>query len=160
MFISKRVLLIVGVVVVVVMLGVGVGVAYAFNALSQQTTTDASLKATATAQVSVSPTAGAQNKNGQRRVVGVIQALGTQSFMLVVTTKKAKREITVDVNAQTKYAHAGKAAAFSDLQVGETVAVEGTVDSSTLKMQAMRVMISPKVATPQSTASPIATPTP
>ncbi|HXR66842.1 MAG TPA: DUF5666 domain-containing protein [Ktedonobacteraceae bacterium] len=160
MFVSKRVLLIVGVVVVIVMLGVGVGVAYAFNALSQQTTTNASPKATVTAQVSVSPTAGAQNKNGQRRVVGVIQALSAQSFMLVVTTKKAKHEITVDVNAQTKYAHAGKAAAFSDLQVGETVAVQGAIDSATLMMQATRVMILPKVATPQPAASPIVTPTP
>jgi hypothetical protein len=160
MFVSKRVLIIIGVVVVIVMLGVGVGVAYAFNALNQQTTTNASLKATVTAQVSASPTAGAQSKDGQRRVVGVIQALGAQSFMLVVTTKKAKHEITIDVNAQTKYAHADKAAAFSDLQVGETVAVQGTVDSSTLMMQAMRVVISPKVAPPQPTASPAATSTP
>jgi hypothetical protein len=160
MFVSKRMLMIGGVLVVIVMLGVGVGLAYAFNALSQQTTTNASLKATVTAQVLASPTAGAQNKNGQRRVVGVIQTLGAQSFMLVVATKKAKREITVDVSAQTKYGHAGKVATFSDLQVGETVAVQGAIDPSSLMMQATRVMISPKVVTPQPTTSPTATATP
>ena len=157
MFVSKRILLVIGIVVVIVMLGAGIGLAYAFNALSQQTATNANLKATATAQVSVSPTAGTPNKNGQRRVVGVIQALNAQSFTLVVATKKAKRVLTINVSGQTTYGRVGKAATFSDLQVGETVAVLGTLDSAALSMQAARVMISPKIATP--TASPTVTAT-
>ena len=154
MFVSKRVLLIIGVVVVIVMLGAGIGLAYAFNALSQQTATNAALKATATAQVSASPTTGIQKNNGQRRVIGVVQALNAQSFTLVVTSKKAKHTLTIDVSSQTIYSHTGKSATFSDLQVGETVAVQGTVEAASLTMQATRVMISPKIATPTLSPTP------
>ena len=156
MFVSKRMLIIIGVVVVIVMLALGVGLAYAFTALGQQTTTSTNLSATVTAQTSVaSPVVKAQN--GQRRVLGVIQSLGAQSF--VFATNQGKHKITVNVDAQTKYTNAGKAAAFSNLQVGETVAVQGTVDTTTLTMQAARVMISPKVATPTPKATPTVTAT-
>lgn len=159
MFVSKRILFIIGVVVVIIMLGAGVGVAYAFNALSQQRTTDANLSATATAQASITtPTTGVQNANGQRRLVGVIQSLNAQSFTLAVTTKKAKRVITVNVSSATTYRRGGKAAGFSDLQVGETVAVLGTLDAPALSMQATRVMLSPKSATPAASATSTATP--
>lgn len=154
MFVSKRVLFFIGVVVVIVMLGAGIGLAYAFNALSQQTATNTNLKATVTAQVSASPNTIAQKNNGQRRVAGVVQALNAQSFTLVVTTKKTKYTLTIDVGAQTIYGRAGKKAAFSDLQVGETVAVLGSLDSATLTMQATRVMIAPKAAKPTGTPTP------
>lgn len=158
MFVSKRVLIIVGVVVVVVMLAAGVGLVYAFSALGQQSSANASLSATATARVSPTP-GGAP---GQRRVAGVVKSLGNQSFVLAVD--KGKRSITVNVNAQTKYTSGGaaKAASFSNLQVGETVAVQGTYDAASKTMTAARVVIAPKTktATPTPAASPTATATP
>jgi hypothetical protein len=164
MFVSKRILFLIGVVVVIVMLGAGIGLAYAFNAFSQQRATNANLSATATAQVSASSTTITQKSPAQRRVVGVIQTLNAQSFTLVVTTKKVKRTFIINVSAQTTYGHAGKAATFSDLQVGETVIVLGSVNPKALTMQATRVMIAPKAAkptvspTPNSTATATATP--
>jgi hypothetical protein len=152
MFISKRVLIIIGIVVVVVMLGAGIGLAYAFSALSQQTSTNASLSATATAAAVPSPRAGAQN--GQRRITGIIQSLNSSSFVLSVN--QGKRKITVDITAQTKFGRAGKSASLSDLQVGEAVVVVGTLDTSTLTMQATRVTISPRSGTP----APVPTATP
>ena len=155
MFISKRMLWLVGAIVVLVMLAAGVGVAYAFNALTQQKTTAANLSATVTAQAAIAtPALTAQAKNGQRRVTGVIQALNAQAFTLEVATKKAKRALTVDVTSQTTYAQAGKVVAFSDLTVGETVVVLGTLDVKSLSMEATRVMISPKPVTPQITPTP------
>ena len=154
MFISKRMLIIVGVVVVVVMLAAGVGVAYAFSALGQQSS--ASVSATATASALASPTP--RKATGQRRVLGVIKSLSNQSFVL--TIDKGKRTITVNIDGQTKYGHAGKAATFSDLQVGETVAVQGTYNAASKTMTATRITISPKVATPTPTTSPTATATP
>ena len=159
MFVSKRVLLLIGVVVVIVMLGAGIGLAYAFNALSQQTATNTNLSATVTAQVSSSPTTITQKNNGQHRVVGVVQTLNAQSFTLVVTTKTTKRTLTVNVNTRTTYAHAGKTATFGDLQVGETVAVLGSIDPKTLTIQATRVMIAPKVAKPAASPTPNSTAT-
>ena len=151
MFINKRTLIIVGIVVVVVMLGAGIGLVYAFAALSQQSTTNANLSASATAVAAVpSPSSGA--KSGQRRVTGVIQSLGSSSFVL--SANQGKRKITVNVDAQTMFRRAGKAASFHDLQIGETVVVLGTLDTSTKTMQATRVTVSPAVATPTATATP------
>lgn len=151
MFINKRTLIIIGIVVVVVMLGAGIGLAYAFSALSQQSTTNANMSATATAAAAV-PSPNSGTKSGQRRVTGVIQSLGSSSFVLSVN--QGKRKITVAIDAQTTFRRAGKAASFRDLQVGETVVVLGTLDTSTKTMQATRVTVSPAVATP----TPIATP--
>ena len=153
MFINRRTLILVGIVIAVVMLGAGVGLAYAFSALSQQTSANASLSATATAAATV-PASGSGVKSGQRRVSGVIQSLGSSSFVLSVN--QDKRKITVNVNAQTKFGRAGKTGSFSDLHVGETVVVLGTLNTSTMSMQATRVMISPSSgsATPTPTATP------
>ncbi len=150
MFISKRKLLIVGVVVVVVMLAAGIGLAYAFSALGQANAANTNLSATATASTIASPTA--QKPKNQHRVVGVIQSLGNQSFVLSVN--QGKRTVTVAVSASTRYTNAGQAAAFSDLKVGETIAIMGTYDAATSTAQATRVVISPKVATPTATATP------
>lgn len=151
MFINRRTMIIIGIVVVVVMLGAGIGLVYAFSALSQQNTTNANLSATVTAVTAASsPSSG--TKSGQRRVTGVIQSLGSSSFVL--SANQGKRKITVNIDAQTMFRRAGKAASFRDLQVGETVVVLGTLDTSTKTMRATRVMISPTVATPTPTATP------
>ena len=150
MFISKRLLFILGVVIVIVMLAAGIGLAYAFSALSQQSAANANLSATATAAALASPTPG--KANGQRRVAGVIKSLDTQSFVL--SANQGKRTITVEVDAQTKYVRAGKSASFADLQVGETVVVLGTYDASSQTMTATRITISPSTPTPTPTATP------
>src|SRR5579883_887882 len=152
MFISKRLLFILGVVIVIVMLAAGIGLAYAFSALSQQSTANANLSATATAAALASPTPG--KANGQRRVVGTVKSLGNQSFVL--SANQGKRTITVEVGAQTKYVRAGKSASFADLQVGETVAVLGTYDATSQTMTATRITIAPATTTP--TPTPSATP--
>ena len=150
MFISKRLLLIIGILVVVVMLAAGIGLAYAFSALGQQSATNANISATVTASALASPTPG----NGQRRVTGVIKSLDNQSFVLAAN--QGKRMITVEVDAQTKYVRGGKSASFSDLQPGETVVVLGTYDASSKTMTATRVTIVSSTSTP--TPSPTAAP--
>jgi len=147
MFISKRLLFILGIVIVVVMLAAGIGLAYAFSALSQQSAANANLSATATASALASPTPG--KANGQRRVVGVIKSLGNQSFVL--SANQGKRTITVEVDAQTKYVRAGKSASFAELQVGETIVVLGTYDAASQTMTATRITISPSTPTPTAT---------
>lgn len=150
MFISKRLLFILGIVIVVVMLAAGIGLAYTFSALSQQSAANANLSATATAAALASPTPG--KANGQRRVVGVIKSLGNQSFVL--SANQGKRTITVEVDAQTKYVRAGKSASFADLQVGETIVVLGTYDAASQTMTAIRITISPSTPTPTPTTTP------
>ncbi len=150
MFITKRILIITGVIVAIVMLATGTGLAYAFTALGQQTA-HANLNATATAVVVPSP------KTGAHKIAGVIQSLSTTSF--VVLAGKNKKAITVNVDATTKYTHTGKAAAFSDLQVGQTVAIMGTVDAKAKTVQATGVVISPKGVQVQPTTTPTVNPT-
>lgn len=156
MFITKRALIITGVIVALIMLTTGIGMAYAFTALGQQTATNANISATATAGAVV---AVPSPKAGPRKVAGVIQALSTSSFTILVKRDKKMVTVTVNVDATTKYVHAGQTAAFSDLQVGQTVEVEGTVDLKALTVQATHVAISP-VAKPTTTptVSPTATP--
>lgn len=149
MFISKRLLLIIGILVVVIMLAAGIGLAYAFSALGQQSAANANLSATVTASALASPTPG--KGNGQRRATGVIKSLDSQSFVL--SANQGKRTITVEVDAQTKYVRAGKPASFSDLQIGETVVVLGTYDASSKTMTAARVTIAASTATPTSSAT-------
>lgn len=159
MFMSKRLVIILGIIVALVMLTTGIGLAYALTALNQQTTVNAHLSATATAAAAVVvPTP----KAGPRRVTGVIQALSTSSFTMAVKRNKKTVTVTVNVDATTIYMHSGQKAAFSDLQVGQTVVVMGTVDLKGLTIQATHVAISPVAAKPTTTptVSPTATTTP
>lgn len=157
MFISKRLFIILSIVVALVMLTTGIGLAYALTALNQQTTVNAHLSATATAAAVVPPP-----KAGPRRVTGVIQALSTSSFTLAVKRNKKTVNVTVNVDATTTYMHSGQKASFSDLQVGQTVVVMGTVDLKGLTIQATRVVISPLAVKPTTTptVNPTATATP
>ena len=154
MFVSKRIVIIAGVIVVVVMLAAGVGLAYAFSTLGQQNTAYASLSATATA--AITPTVGAHKST--HKISGIIQSLGTSSFMLSIN--KGKKTITVNVDISTKYIHNGQKASFTDLQVGQIVAVQGTFDATTSTAQATRVVISPPAGKPTATPTPVATATP
>ncbi|MEO7020192.1 MAG: DUF5666 domain-containing protein [Ktedonobacteraceae bacterium] len=152
MFITKRILIITGVIVAIVMLATGTGLAYAFTALGQQTAANAHLSATASAVVAVpSP------KTGAHKITGVIQSLSTASF--VILAGKNKKAITVNVDTTTKYTHTGKTAVFSDLQVGQIVAIMGTVDAKAKTVQATGVVISPKRVQVQPTTTPAVNPT-
>lgn len=153
MFVTKRTMIIIGAAVVVVMLAAGLGLAYAFSALGQASAANANLSATATAGAMSTPTIG--TSKGTRRAVGVIKSLGTSSFTLAIN--KGKKTITVNVDSTTKYTHNGQQAAFTDLQVGQTVAVEGTIDTATLTARATHVVISP---TPKATGTPTPAATP
>ena len=106
MFVSKRIVIIAGVIVVVVMLTAGVGLAYAFSTLGQQNTAYASLSATVTA--AITPTVGAHKST--HKISGIIQSLGTSSFMLSIN--KGKKTVTVNVDTSTKYMHNGQKASF------------------------------------------------
>ncbi len=155
MFVSKRNMIIIGVVVVVVMLAAGIGLAYAFSSLGQANANSANISATATAGAAITPTTTAHK--GAHRVVGVVQSLSTSSFTLSIN--KGKKTITVNVDSSTKYMHNGQNAAFTDLQVGQTVAVEGTIDTATSTATATHVVISP-MPKATGTATPTTTPTP
>jgi hypothetical protein len=91
-----------------------------------------------------------KNKKGNKKYTGVIQSLGTNSFVLMGTGKKAK-SITIMVDDQTKYSGPNGKIAFSDLQVGENVTVKGTLDSQSQAFTASAVTVM---------ASGNATPTP
>ncbi len=149
MFISKRLLLIIGVLLVVVMLAAGIGLAYAFSTLGQQSAANANLSATVTASALASATPGKTNE--QRRLTGAIKSLSNQSFVL--SANQGKRIVTVEVEGQTKYIRAGKPASFSDLKVGETVVVLGTYDASSKTMTAIRITIAAPAGTPTPTAT-------
>lgn len=152
MFISKRLMILVSIVVAIVMLAAGVGLVYAFSGWSQASATIAN-----TDNANATATALATTHKTPRRVTGVVQALGTSSF--TISTKKGKRTITVNVSASTKYIHNGQPAAFSDLQVGETVEVAGAINVAMSSVQATNILISP-VAKGAGTPTPTPTPTP
>src|SRR5438105_14144198 len=82
------------------------------------------------ALASVTPTPSATlatpKVNKIRRIVGTIQSLGDQTFML--TLSQGKKTITVNVNAKTKYTTLTGPATFSDLKVGQMVQIRARVD--------------------------------
>src|SRR5438876_6941055 len=111
-FISKRVLIISGIVAVVLTGVIGFGLAFAFSHKNQASTQSAT------------PTTVTTVTSGQRAcILGIVQSLGNQSF--VVSANQGKRVVTVTVNNQTTYAKHGSQASlsFSDLGVGDKVRV-------------------------------------
>src|SRR5438270_8304779 len=109
---SKRLLIIIGVVSVIVLALAGFGLAFALAPHSGQASTSSGTS---------TPTTTASTKT--RNVTGVILTLGNQSFDMKVG--KGKKTMTVNVSAQTKITTAQGAGTFSDLQVGQTVQVKG-----------------------------------
>ncbi len=152
MFISKRVLIIIGVVLVVLAGAISFTLAYAFSHTNQvSTVTD-----TPTALPSVT-----SNKTGNGACIqGVIQSLGNQSFL--VAENKGKRTVTVNVNNQTTYdRHGGQASlSFTDLVVGDKVrvSVEGQCNKQETTVVAQGVIVLTATGSPNST--PVVSPTP
>lgn len=131
---SKRLLIIIGVVSVIVLGLVGFGLAFALAPHSGQASTS-SLTST--------PTTTASTKS--RSVTGVILSLGNQSFDMRVG--KGKKTMTVNVSAQTKISTVQGAGTFSDLQVGETVQVKGNVNTQNKSIDAISVLALPPSGT-------------
>ena len=144
---STRSIIIIGALIVVLLGAAGFGLAFA---VSHANSGSASVTPTPTTVATVTTTTTTKNKKGNKKYTGVIQSLGTNSFVLMETGKKAK-SITIMVDAQTKYSGPNGGISFSDLQFGENVTVKGTLDSQGQTVTASDVMV---------TSSGNATPTP
>ena len=132
---SKRLLIIIGVVSVIVLGLAGFGLALALAPHSGQASTSSGTSTPTTATTS----------SKTRSVTGVIQSLGNQSF--VIKVGKGKRMMTVSVSAQTKITTVQGAGTFSDLQIGETVQVKGSVNTQSKTIDAVSVLAEPPSGT-------------
>ncbi len=149
MFISKRVLIIIGVAAVVLVGAISFTLAFAFSHVNAN-------------QASETPTVvlpSTTQKTGSRAcLLGTIQSLGNQSF--VVTANQGKRTVTVNVNAQTAYVERGSQASlsFTTLTVGEKVRVtaQGPCGKPDTTVLAQTVTVLPAVGSPTPVASPSA----
>ena len=101
-----------------------------------------------TAQTSLSPltiTPVSTKISSVYRVVGTIQSLGNQTFVIALSHEN--KTVTVSVNDKTTYTTPNGSATFSDLKVGELVEVRSHTDffdASTIL--AVRIFIKPAVA--------------
>ena len=154
MFVSRRVLLISGIVAVFLAGVLGFGFAFAFSHMNQASTQQASPANIPTAAGSVTNVA-----SGQRAcILGIVQSLSSQSF--VVSANQGKRIVTVTVNDQTTYSKHGNQApsTFADLAVGNRVRVtaQGLCNrkETTVIAQSVAILASTGGLTPVSTATP------
>ena len=154
MFISKRVLLISGIVAVILTSVIGFGFAFAFSQMNQASTQHAS-------PIGIPTSVGAVTNvtSGQRAcILGVVQSLSNQSFIL--SANQGKRVVTVTVNDQTTYSKHGNQAftSFADLAVGNRVRVtsQGQCNrmETTVVAQSVLILASTGGLTPISTATP------
>jgi|SRR5579884_55909 len=132
---SKRLLIIIGVVAVIVLGLAGFGLALALAPHSGQASTS---------NATTTPTTTTTNAK-TRSVTGVIQTLGNSSF--VIKVGKGKKTMTVNVSAQTKISTVQGTGSFSDLQVGETVQVKGYVNTVAKTIDAVSVLAEPPSGT-------------
>ncbi len=152
MFISKRILIISGVVAVILAGVLGFGFAFAFSHVNQdQASTD-----TPTALAPV-----ASVTTGQRAcILGVVQSLSNQSF--VVSANQGKRIVTVTVNDQTTYARHGSQASLSfvNLAIGDKVRVtaQGQCNRKDTSVLAQSVVVLTSTGSPG--VIPTTSPTP
>ena len=116
---NKRLLIIIGV-LFIILLGVSV---YTFAILlpNASQTSLSTLTPTPVGTPAVTQIASV------RRVVGTIQTVGNQTFVVALT--HGKKTVTVNVNDKTKYTTPNGTATFSDLKVGVLVEVRGRPDS-------------------------------
>ena len=154
MFISKRVLIISGIVAVILAGGIGFGFAFAFSQVNHASTQNATPTDLPTTVGSVTNVT-----SGQRAcILGIVQSLGNQSF--VVSANQGKRIVTVTVNDQTTYSKHGNqvSSSFANLAVGNRVRVtaQGQCNrkESTVVAQSVAIVASTGGLTPISTATP------
>lgn len=124
MFMTRnRLLIIIGVLLIIV---VGLAV-YTFAILLPHA------GQSATASITPTPAASAVTPKGNRvrKVSGVIQSLGSQSF--VIKPLRGTKSTTVNVDSATTYSSFTGTVTFADLKVGENVSVKGRPDLSTPK---------------------------
>jgi hypothetical protein len=153
-FISKRVLIISGIVAVILAGVMGFGFAFAFSQVHQASTQNATSTNTPTTVGSVTNVT-----SGQRAcILGIVQSLSNQSF--VVSANQGKRVLTVTVNDQTTYSKHGNQASssFADLAVGNRVRVtaQGQCNrkETTVVAQSIAILTSTGALTPISAATP------
>lgn len=132
---SKRLLIMIGVVSVIVLGLAGFGLAFALAPHSGQAST---LNGTSTPTTTTTSTK-------TRSVTGVILSLGNSSF--VIKMGKGKKTWTVNVSAQTKITTVQGAGTFSDFQVGETVQVKGYVNTQAKTIDAVSILAEPPSGT-------------
>ncbi len=152
MFISKRVLIIIGVVAVILAGTASFGLAFAFSHMNQASTSSDTPAAV--------PSVTVQKTGKVACVQGVIQSLGSQSF--VVSANRGKKNVTVNVNDQTTYAKQKSQASlsFTDLVVGDKVRVnvEGQCNKQDTTVVAQSVVVVSPAGSP--TPAPVTSPTP
>jgi hypothetical protein len=149
-FFSKKVLIISGIVAVVLAGVLGFGFAFAFSHVNQDQASTPSVTSTTVAPVTSVTT-------GQRAcVLGVVQSLNSQSF--VVSANQGKRILTVTVNDQTAYAKHASHASFSfvNLAIGDKVRVTAQGQCSNRKDT---TVLAQSVVVLTSTGNPGAIPT-
>lgn len=150
MFISKRVLIIVGAVAVVV---VGLTV-FAFVFFLSQSNQSATASRASTPSVSTTAT-----KTTLRAcALGTVELINTSSSSFVVA--KGTKMVTIMVDSTTVFRSHGKKATLNDLAVGDEVRVvaQGTCDKTAQSFSAQAVAIVTSVTAPAPT--PAISPTP
>jgi hypothetical protein len=152
--ISKRVLIISGIMAVILAGVIGFGFAFAFSQVNRASTHNATPTDTPTTVGSVTNVT-----SGQRAcILGIVQSLSNQSF--VVSANQGKRVLTVTVNDQTTYSKHGNQASssFADLAVGNRVRVsaQGQCNrkETTVVAQSIAILASTGALTPTSAATP------
>ncbi|HLX57085.1 MAG TPA: hypothetical protein VKR83_08695 [Ktedonobacteraceae bacterium] len=155
MFISRRMLIIIGV-VGVLLLG-ALGFAFAFL-LSQANASSSAATSTPTV-ISTTPNPG---KTNRACALGIVQSIDSQNQAFVVSESKGKKTVTITVNAQTAFHKRGDAKfSFTSLAVGQQVRVtsQGVCDktASTFAAQSITVVVS---ALPAASPTPTASLTP
>lgn len=154
MFISKKVLIISGIVAVFLAGCIGLGFAFAFSHMNQ------------TSSQQVTPTeiptvigSTANNSSGQRAcIIGIVQSISGQSF--VVSANQGKRVVTVTVNNQTAFSKHGNqtSSSLANLGVGNRVRIsaQGQCNrkDTTVMAQSVAILAVGGGLTPTTTATP------
>jgi Domain of unknown function (DUF5666) len=135
---SKRVMIIIGIIVVIVLGVSGFVVAYALSQSGQQSTTNVTATATSTANPA---NTGTGQGLRQTSLYGLIQSLNNQTF--VISTLRGSRMVTVSVNPNTHYASLEGQGTFNDLKVGQAVNVVGQYNIQNQTITAVRVILLP-----------------
>jgi hypothetical protein len=147
MFISKRILIILGVIGILIIGGLG----YTIFLLTQSSASADTPAVTPTPSVAITTT---PTLNANRIcAAGVIFSIDSGGQTIVVTEKGAKT-VTVSTNAQTLYHERGfSGAAFSSLKVGQRVRItsQGGCDTTASTLTAKAITIVVAGATPTAT---------
>ncbi len=159
MFISKRILIIVGVAGVLVIGALG----FAFAFLLSQANASSSNNAATTPTPVVATATPSPSAANRACASGVVQSRDSQHQAFVVSENKGSKTVTVTTNAQTVFHKRGDTTfAFAGLTVGQRVRVtsQGACDRTTTAFVARAITVIVSSATPTPAASPTTTPTP